>query len=145
MVLCAAPRFLDQAGPLRTIAELHRQPRLMFSDAVSSGDWTLTDPDGRSHVIDGPVRMKANNMQMLLAAALGGRGITYGPSFVFAKHLASGDLIALLPNYRTAELAIQAVYPSIRHVPLKVRRFIDHLCVSLRAEHRDEIPQVERR
>jgi len=133
MVLCAAVRFLDQTGPLRTISDVRRQPRLAFSDAVSPGDWTLTDADGTSHIIDGPIRMSANNMQMLLAAALSGRGITYGPSFVFDQHLRSGELVALLPNYRTSELAIHAVYPSNRHVPLKLRRFVDHLSASLTA------------
>lgn len=133
MVLCAAAQFLEQTGPLRTITEVRRQPRLVFSDAVSSGDWTLTDPDGNSHVIDGPVRMAANNMQMLLAAALSGRGIAYGPSFVFDERLASGELVALLPSYRTLELAIHAVYPSNRHAPLKLRRFVDHLSASLNA------------
>jgi DNA-binding transcriptional LysR family regulator len=133
MVLCAAACFLEQAGPLQTIADLRRQPRLAFSDAVSPGDWTLTDPGGKAHVIDGPVRMAANNMQMLLGAALAGRGITYGPRFVFDEHLASGALVALLPNYRTSELAIHAVYPSNRHVPLKLRRFVDHLSVRLNA------------
>jgi DNA-binding transcriptional LysR family regulator len=110
MVMCASPGFLRASGPLRTVAEVRRQPRLAFSDAVSPGDWTLTDTEGNSHVIDGPIRMAANNMQMLLAAALGGSGIAYGPSFVFDEHLTSGTLVALLPRYRTSELAIHAVY-----------------------------------
>jgi hypothetical protein len=33
----------------------------------------------------------------------------------------------LLPEYSTSELVIQAVYPSARHMPLKVRSLIDHL------------------
>jgi DNA-binding transcriptional LysR family regulator len=133
MVLCAAPRYLEKSGPLRTIADVRKQPRLAFSDAVSTGDWTLMGPDGNSHVIDGPIRLTANNMQMLLAAALEGQGITYGPTFVFDEYLASGQLVALLPNYRASELAIHAVYPSNRHVPLKLRRFVDHLSASLNA------------
>jgi hypothetical protein len=31
------------------------------------GDWTLTDPKGQPHLIDGTARLAANNPQMLLA------------------------------------------------------------------------------
>jgi DNA-binding transcriptional LysR family regulator len=127
MTVCAAPSWIKRHGTPRTPADLRDAPRLAFSAAVSAGDWTLTDAKGRAHVIGGPCRLSANNMQMLLAAALEGAGIAYGPTFVFGAHLARGDLVALLPSYRATELTIQAVYPSARHVPLKVRLFIDHL------------------
>ena len=74
--------------------------------------------------------MATNNTQMLVAAALAGAGVTYGPSFVFGQHIASGELVALLPEYHTNDLAIHAVYPTARHVSLKLRRFIDHLVAS---------------
>ncbi len=127
MVICAAPVFLDRHGVPRTIEDLRCAPRLAFSEAISSGDWTLTDPDGQTHVIDGPVRMAANNTQMLLAAALAGGGVTYGPSFVFGEAIARGDLVALMPDHQTAQLTIHAVYPSKRHVSLKLRTFVEHL------------------
>jgi len=87
----------------------------------------LHDAGHRAHVIDGPCRMAANNMQMLLASALAGAGIVFGPTFVFGEHLRRGELVTLLPSYRAADLAIQAVYPSARHIALKVRRFVDYL------------------
>jgi DNA-binding transcriptional LysR family regulator len=71
--------------------------------------------------------MTANNVQMLLAAAIAGAGIAYGPSFVFGAHIARGELVELLPDHRAAELTIQAVYPSARRIPLKVRDFVDAL------------------
>lgn len=131
MVFCASPGFLDQTGPLTTVEALRRAPRLAFSDAVSAGDWTLIDPEGKSHVIDGPVRLAANDMQMLLAAALRGNGVAYGPHFVFGLHIAAGNLIALLPEHRTSDLAIHMVYPTNRHVSLKLRSFVDYLAASL--------------
>lgn len=82
---------------------------------------------GRKHVIDGPSRMAANNTQMLVAAALAGVGVAYGPTFVFGEQISPGRLVELLPDYRASELAIHAVYPSTRHVPVKVRNLIDHL------------------
>jgi DNA-binding transcriptional LysR family regulator len=82
-------------------------------------------------------------MQMLLAAALRGSGLAYGPSFVFDAHLSTGELVPLLPDHRTSSLAIHAVYPSSRHLPSKVRAFVDHLAGSLGEQRGRPIPAVQ--
>ena len=130
MVFCAAPSFLAQHGEPKTVEHLRRAPRLAFSEAVSAGDWTVRDPGGNTHLIDGTVQLAANNMQMLLAAALAGAGVAYGPTFVFGESIARGALRMLMPEYKTSELAIHAVYPTKRHESLKLRRFIEHLSTS---------------
>jgi DNA-binding transcriptional LysR family regulator len=130
MVVCASPAYLERHGTPRKPADLAHAQRLAFSEAVSAGDWTLLDKKNRPHVIDGPCRMTANNAQMLLACAMAGAGIAYGPTFVFGAHIRRGELVALLPAYRAADLTIQAVYPSARRIPLKVRRFIDYLAAT---------------
>jgi len=130
MVCCAAPSFLTLYGEPKTVEHLRKAPRLAFSEAVSAGDWTLTAPDGTTHVIDGGVRLAANNMQMLLTAALAGAGVAYGPSFVFGQSIGDGKLRVLLPDHETSGLTIYAVYPTNRHVSLKLRRFIAHLNAS---------------
>ena len=60
MIFCAAPSFLAWKGEPKTVADLCKAPRLAFSEAVSPGDWTLMEPDGSAHTIDGPVRLPAN-------------------------------------------------------------------------------------
>jgi DNA-binding transcriptional LysR family regulator len=130
MVICASPAYLKRHGMPRNPDDLRQAARLTFSEAVSAGDWTLTDANGGRHVIDGPARLAANNTQLLLAAALAGAGVAYGPTFVFGEQIALGKLVELLPEYETAELAIQAVYPSARHLPLKVRHFLDYLAAT---------------
>lgn len=130
MMFCAAPSFLARHGEPKTIEQLRQAPRLAFSQAVSAGDWSVTDANGQTYHINGEIRLAANNMQMLLAAALTGAGVVYGPSFVFEQSIASGALRVLLPDHKTKDLAIHAIYPSKRHVSLKVRRFIEHLSMS---------------
>lgn len=127
MVFCAAPSFLAQHGEPKTVEGLRRAPRLVFSEAVSAGDWTIRNPQGNPHFIDGTARLVANNMQMLLAAALAGIGVAYGPTFMFGESIARGALRLLMPEHETSELAIHAVYPTKRHGSLKLRRFIEHL------------------
>lgn len=127
MVLCAAPALIARDGMPKLPGDLRTAPRLAFSDTVTAREWTLEDKHGRHHIIDGPSRMRANNMQMLTSAALAGMGIAYGPTFVFGEHLKTGRLIELLPGFKAPELTIHAVYSSARYVPLKVRVFIDYL------------------
>jgi DNA-binding transcriptional LysR family regulator len=130
MVACASPAYLAHYGAIRAPEDLRLRTLLAFSGAVSPGDWTFTDAENRAHVVVGPFRMLADNVQMLLNAALSGAGVAYGPTFLFGEHLRRGDLVAILPEYRTSELAIQAVYPSSRHVSLKARLFIDCLALA---------------
>jgi DNA-binding transcriptional LysR family regulator len=134
MAICASPAYLSREGTPKIPEDLRRAPRLAFNEAVSVPAWTLTDKQNRDHVIDGPLRMQANNMQMLLSAVLAGVGIAYGPTFVFGQDIKAGNLVKLLPAYRTAELTINAVYPTARYVPSKVRQFIDYLADAYRDE-----------
>lgn len=124
MIACAAPGYLADKDMPATPAALARLDRLAFSRARSSGDWSFTDKAGRLHKVEGPARFMADNMETLLAAALAGGGIIYGPAFVLAGAVARGALIQLLPDYRTESLGIHAVYPSARLVGTKVRHFV---------------------
>jgi DNA-binding transcriptional LysR family regulator len=134
MVFSASPAFLERHGHPSTPEALRRMPRLAFSGAVSPGDWTVHDGDGRPVTIDGPLRLTANNTQMLLAAALAGAGVAYGPSFVFGEAIAAGRLIALLADHRTSTFDIHALFPTARHLSGKVRHFIDLLSTSFGAQ-----------
>jgi DNA-binding transcriptional LysR family regulator len=127
LVLCASPDYVRRHGMPQSPDALREAPRLAFSEVVTAGGWRLTDAAQRDHLIDGPLRLHANNMQMLLSAALAGVGIAFGPSFAFGPALAAGTLVRLLPAYHAAELAVHAVYPTARYVPTKVRSFVDYM------------------
>ncbi|WP_394521353.1 LysR family transcriptional regulator [Pantoea sp. SGAir0184] len=134
MVLCASTDFLKKYGMPETPDDLSRMPRLAFSQAISAGDWTIYDTDNRPHTIESRCRLTSNNIHLLMEAALGGTGIVYGPCFVFREHIRQGQLIELLPDYRTSELTIQAVYPSAMRIPFKVRTFVDFIADALKAK-----------
>ena len=127
MVMCAAASYVSRVGEPKTPVELRKHPRLAFSDTVSLGDWILRDARGRPHVIDGPCQLLANNMQLLLAVALEGGGVAYGPSFIFGEALYRGTLVRVLPTYSADDLGIHTVVPSSRYLSTKVRHLIDRL------------------
>ena len=127
MMMCASPAFLTREGTPRRIQDLRALPRLAFSEAQTLQGWRLSDKSGREHVVDGPLRIEANNMQVLLSSTLAGIGIAYGPTFVFGPDVQAGHLIQVLPQLRAPELTIHAVFLSGRYVPAKVHSFVDHL------------------
>ncbi|MBO9195974.1 LysR family transcriptional regulator [Rhizobium sp. 16-449-1b] len=127
MAACAAPSYLDKHGRPKEPADLRRHDRLAFSKATSEGDWSFTDRKGKTETVSGPTRLKADNMQMLLAAALNGGGVVYGPTFVLGEHISSGALEQVLPDYTTESLGVHALYPSSRMLGTKVRCFVDIL------------------
>jgi len=129
MVMCASPSYLSRVGMPKTPRELRTRLRLAFSEAVSPGDWTLRDSRGRAHVIDGPCQLLANSMQLLLAVALEGGGIAFGPSFIFGDALLRGTLVRVLPSYSAADLGIHTIVPSSRYLSTKVRYLIDRLAM----------------
>lgn len=131
LVLCASPQFVARHGVPRTPADLAGLPRLAFSQSVSVGDWTFIAPDGNVHVVDGRVAVSANNVQLLAAVATRDGGLVYGPDFVFAASIAAGGLVPLMTEWGTPTLDIHAVFPALRHIPHKVRLFVDYLVQQL--------------
>lgn len=62
----------------------------------------------------------------LTAAALAGLGIALKSTWDIHKHLASGALVEVLPQWLFSDpLGIYAVYPQSQNTPLRVRLFID--------------------
>ncbi|MRW83489.1 LysR family transcriptional regulator [Pseudoduganella sp. FT26W] len=136
MVFCAAPSYIRQHGAPRTPADLRAAPRLAFRGAVTAGDWSVTDADQRVHTIAGPLRAQANNMQLLLSMAVAGLGVAYGPTFAFGPAIAQGGLVQLLPDCVAEELTVQAIYPSARYLPSKVRSFVDYVAAAFAGDPR---------
>ena len=54
-------------------------------------------------------------------------GIAIAPDWLIHDKVERGELVALLPEFATSPLEINAVYPSARHVSAKVRSFIEFL------------------
>ncbi len=71
--------------------------------------------------------MRTNNGETCRAAALSHQGVILQPRFVVGEELAQGRLVELLPQYRSTEIGIYAVYPSRKHLSAKVRVMVDFL------------------
>jgi hypothetical protein len=54
-------------------------------------------------------------------------GIAILPSYLIGSDATRGNLVRVLSDYRLPQVEINIGYPSRRHLPAKVRTFIDHL------------------
>jgi DNA-binding transcriptional LysR family regulator len=126
LVLCASAQYLRKHGTPKEPADLDAHTVLAYS-LLSIGDtWEFEGPDGPVSVKVHP-RMHSNSGDTCRAAALRHQGIILQPSFLVGEDLKSGELVEIMPRYRSLELGIYAVYPSRKHVLPKVRLLVDYL------------------
>lgn len=131
MILCASPGYLQRHGHPAVPAELASHPVLTYTLLATGDSWEFDGPEGRVSVKVSP-RLQSNNGETCMAAALRHQGVILQPSFLVAEHLASGALVELMPQYRSIELGVYAVYPTRRHLPAKVRVMVDYLAQAFR-------------
>ena len=98
-----------------------------YAYAVTPRVWRFTDADGSVHDVRVTGSLHANSGDALLAAALAGLGVIYEPDFMLDAALRAGTLKRLLPDHIGQGGEIWAVYPSRRHLSLKVRLFVAHV------------------
>jgi len=127
MICCAAPSYLARHPPPRTPAELAAHACLTYAYAAEGNVWRFRDARQRTCEVKVGGGMHANNGTMLAALAVAGAGITLEPDFNVADDVRAGRLVPLLADYTAPTIAINAVYPSRRHLAVKVRAFVDFL------------------
>ncbi len=126
MVLCASPRYLAAHGAPRHPAELAGHAVISYSYWFTRDEWHFDGPAGRVSVKTDPC-MHTNSGDTCRAMALAHQGVILQPSFLIAEDLAAGTLVELMPEFRSIELGIYAVYPTRKHVSPKVRVLIEFL------------------
>ena len=134
IVVCAAPAYLATHGTPRKLADLAAHNCLGYTlpDPASAGRWRF----GENGEIVVPVsgNLRASNGDALLAASLAGQGLAYQPTFLAADALREGTLVALRLEAPCQELPIQAIMPSGRQAPAKVRAFVEFLARRFRPD-----------
>lgn len=137
MRLCASPGYLRAHAPPRTPQELAGHTIIAYNNLASGDEWTFHGPVGEVSVKT-RATVYCNNGDTCRAIALRDGGILLQPSFMIQDDLRRGDLIELMPEYRAIELDVNAVFPSRKQLPVKVRRLIDFLVSAFAAVDWDD-------
>lgn len=130
MVLCASPGYLKRHGTPHQPADLAGHAVLAYSLLAAGDTWEFEGPDGPV-AVRVQSRMRSNSGDICRAVALADQGIVLQPAFLVGEDLEAGRLVELMPEYKSPELGVYAVYPSRKHLLPKVRVLIDHLVAAL--------------
>lgn len=128
----AAPAYLARAGRPRHPAELAEHEWLGLTLLPTPWTWKFTGPGGASETVRTRGRFKVDSGAALRALLLGGAGISIADQFSVGEGLATGRLVRVLQDWSLPQGGVHAVYPPGRHVPAKVRAFIDFYGARLR-------------
>lgn len=134
LVLAAAPAYIARLGAPATPQDIAQHNALTYAYAATPRLWHFRGPDGSVHDVRVAGSLHANSGDALLAAATAGLGVINEPDFMLDAALADGRLQRLLPDYAGVDGDIWAVYPSRRHLSLKLRLFVDHIAQAFGTE-----------
>lgn len=126
MALCASPSYLKAHGMPRHPDDLARHTVIAYSYWSTGDEWTFDGPEGSVSVRVNPC-MHTNSGDTCRAMALAHQGVILQPTFLVGDDLADGTLVELMPEFRSIELGIYAIYPTRKHVAPKVRALIAFL------------------
>lgn len=139
-VVVASPAYLARHGVPRTPRELAAHNCLSLGQQRG---WTLREP-ARGEAAAGESRkgdaapgdvanfkvagsFECNDGAVLHEWALAGAGLAWRSLWEVGEDLAGGRLVSVLDEYAAPPMGIYAVFPQRRHLPLRVRVFIDAL------------------
>jgi DNA-binding transcriptional LysR family regulator len=124
-VLVASPGYLAARGTPRTPGDLARHDAIFSSGRPVPVEWRFKE-GARGRVVRLAPRLLVNEVEAALVGARMGRGIAMALSYQVADDLAAGVLVRLLPDHEPPPLPVQLVTPGGRHMPPRVRVFLDH-------------------
>jgi DNA-binding transcriptional LysR family regulator len=130
--LCVAtPKYLKQHGTPQTPQDLARFDCLVLSsDASQTRGWAFQVPKGGATEVihyrpNGP--MDCSDGQVLHDWCLAGYGIAWRSIWEVEAEVKAGQLVAVLEEFAAPPNGIYAVFPQRKHLPLRVRLWVDYL------------------
>ena len=129
-VVVGAPAYFQKHGMPQTPDDLLKHDCLALGPQRG---WTFRTHPGSSsaHVKTRSVRVKGpmecNDGVVLAEWARSGGGLAWRSMWEVGEDLQSGRLVSVLDDWAAPPVGIYAVFPERRHLPLKVRAFVDLL------------------
>jgi DNA-binding transcriptional LysR family regulator len=126
-IICAAPAYLERAGPLATPDDLMAHECLYATSFPSLSQWPFRHGAG-IRIIEVSGRIQFNMASAVLSACLAGVGIARITDLLAMPEVRAGRLVPLLTHEHLPEpVDLTALMPSNRHRTPKVRVFLEFL------------------
>ncbi|HLD65674.1 MAG TPA: LysR substrate-binding domain-containing protein [Pseudomonas sp.] len=135
LLLVAAPAYLEQAGAPRTLADLARHQCIQF-ELPSSGRriaWLFQEQGEDCEILTEGDYCCSDDVLGGVTLARSGAGLFQTYRFIVEAELAEGRLVEVLQPFGGRSRPFTLLYPHGRHLPLRVRVFVDFLMEHSRA------------
>lgn len=125
-LVVASPGYIAAHGEPATLEELARHNCLSLGQQRG---WVFRDPQGGSKNLTVKVSgsLECNDGAVLHDWALAGKGLAWRSMWEVGEDLRKGLLVSVLDDFAAPPVGIYAVFPQRRHLPLRVRLFLDLL------------------
>ena len=126
--LCVAtPAYLQRAGTPRHPSELTRHACLtLSSDASQTRGWAFV-VEGTATYLRPGARLDCSDGQVLHEWCLQGLGLAWRSTWEVEHDIAAGRLVSVLDEFAAPPNGIYAVFAQRKHLPLRLRLWIDFL------------------
>jgi len=122
-VVVASPDYLRRFGAPASPDALGEHDCLSLRQQRG---WTLRE-DGEVRLVKVGGRLECNDGAVLHDWALAGKGLAWRSLWEVGADIVAGRLVTVLEEFAAPPVGIHAVVPQRRHLPLRVRLFIDLL------------------
>jgi DNA-binding transcriptional LysR family regulator len=133
-VTLASPAYLRRHGTPRHPDDLAAHACIAYrhpgTDAVEPLRFRVR---GRDHTVLPRPRLIVNDVETGCDAGALGLGVVQPPSYYVRRHLAEGTLVPILERHAPAPWSLYLCYAGARHLPRRVRAFIDFARAELAA------------
>ena len=130
-VLCASPAYLASRGVPKEPNDLVSHECIVYEGYTAADKWEFRF-ERTTQMVQVASRLTVNSAEAAVIAAIAGAGVARVLSDQIADALKSGTLVRLLQPFEPAPMPASLVYPRQRHVPLKLRAFLDFATPRLR-------------
>jgi DNA-binding transcriptional LysR family regulator len=131
-ILVASPNLLATASVPMSPSDLASFP-LLYQEEQSGGIWHLTGGNGETSSVPVEARLASDSLDILMAAARQGAGITLLPASYCEDALSTGALVRVLPEWSGSDGILHLVFVSRRGMLPSIRAVIDFAAAALRS------------
>ncbi|AMP16459.1 LysR family transcriptional regulator [Collimonas pratensis] len=126
-VVCGTPEYFHRNGIPRTLEDIAHHNCLSFNLQGGQQRGWYFQQGGKPVIIKTAGNLDCNDGELLHRWVSEGLGLGWRSTWEIESQLASGELLTVLDEFALPHYDIMAVYPQQRHLPAKVRFFIDRL------------------
>lgn len=126
-VVCGTPAYFQRRGKPQTLDDLRQHNCLAFNLQGGQQRGWYFQKDGKAVTVKVEGNLDCNDGELLHRWVSEGLGLGWRSTWEIQKQLQSGELVTVLDDFALPAYDILAVYPQQKHLPAKVRFFIEHI------------------